>query len=81
MSPATGEMYTVVPHRMHDGLPCGTWHGRVLCVISEGRAIVQQMKIDGERWRPSMSTCVDVAALGPLAVDVDLFGDPIGNAR
>ncbi|MCW2768520.1 MAG: hypothetical protein JWO11_4479 [Nocardioides sp.] len=76
MTPAVGEMYTVVPHMLPHGDRCGTFHCRVTSGPRDGKAIVQQMKIDGQRWKPSMSTCVFITALRPLEVQVDLFGDP-----
>lgn len=84
--PAKGEMYTVAPHRMPDGsktgYQCGTWHCRIKGTgFDDGRITVQEMKIVGNRWKPAMSTTVPIAMLQPLAVDVDLFGDPIGGAR
>ena len=86
MTPTYGEMYTVTPHRMPDGSKtgflCGTWHCRVKSrMVHDGRISVQEMKIDGRRWKPAMSTVVPVSALHPLAVQVDLFGDPAGRAR
>lgn len=93
MTPAKGEMYTVIPHRMYDGSKtgsqCGAWHCRVKghafdsrITVGEwaGREVVavQEMKIVDGRWKPAMNTCVQVDKLGPLAVQVDLFGDPAG---
>lgn len=80
ITPVVGEIYTVMPHRMPGtGVVCGTWNGRVDSLLDGGRAWVQEMKIDGDKWRPSMTTTVDVAALRPLQVQVDLFGDPVGG--
>jgi len=71
-----GEMYTVTPHAMHDGVTRGGWHCQVLSDELNGRVIVREMQVDGGTWRPRMSTAVPVAALAPLAVQVDLFGNP-----
>lgn len=73
---AVGEMYTVMPHVLPHGATCGTWHCRIKSVGADGKATAQQMKIDNGRWKPSMSTSVFVSALQPLAVQVDLFGNP-----
>lgn len=96
MTPVKGEMYTVIPHRMFDGsktgFQCGAWHCRVMGGVVDSRittgewagrrvVAVQEMKIVDGKWKPAMSTSVQVDRLGPLAVDVDLFGDPVGGAR
>lgn len=86
LAPAIGEMYTVIPHRMFDGsktgFQCGAWHCRVKGNVFDGdKVTVQEMKIVDGRWKPAMSTCIRVDKLGPLEVDVDLFGDPVGGAR
>lgn len=86
LQPLVGEMYTVTPHRMYDGsktgFQCGTWHCRVKGNVFDGcKVTVQEMKIDGGRWKPAMSTTIHVDKLRPLAVDVDLFGNPVGGAR
>jgi hypothetical protein len=96
VTPVKGEMYTVIPHRMYDGsktgLQCGTWHCRAkgdafVSGITDGEwagrevVSVQEMKIDGGRWKPAMSTAIRIDMLRPLAVDVDLFGNPAGGAR
>lgn len=89
-APAEGELYTVVPHRMPDGsktgLLCGRWHCRVKgdgFDASDGtrRITVQEMKVDGGRWKPAIHTAVPIAALVPLEVQLDLFGNPAGGAR
>ncbi|GAB3817736.1 hypothetical protein ACFOX0_17920 [Micromonospora zhanjiangensis] len=73
-----GDLATVTPHTMHDGQPCGTWHCRLLSdPNNRGRVVVQEVVVDGDRWRNRMSTSVDVAALVPLTVQVDLFGNPV----
>jgi hypothetical protein len=94
--PTKGEMYTVIPHRMYDGsktgFQCGAFHCRVKGDAFDshikdgewaGRRVVsvQEMKIDNGRWMPAMSTTISVDRLRPLAVDVDLFGNPAGGAR
>jgi hypothetical protein len=79
MSVVEGELYTVSPHVLPHGAKCGTWHCRITSVGADGKATAQQMKIVDGRWRPSMSTCVFVSALRPLAVQLDLFGDPVGE--
>ena len=81
VSPVKGEMYTVTPHCMPDGSKtgflCGTWHCRIRGDgFGDGRITVQEMKVDGCRWKPAMSAVVPIAMLRPLAVNVDLFGDP-----
>ncbi len=84
MTPERGGLYTVTPHRMYDGsktgFQCGRWHCRTKgSVFGDDLITVQQMKIVGGQWKPAMSTAVPVAALVPLEVDVDLFGNPIGD--
>jgi hypothetical protein len=72
-----GEMFTVTAHRLPHGADCGGgWHCRITGDERDGKVPVQQMKPDGDQWRPSMSTLVYVAALRPHAVQVDLFGNP-----
>lgn len=95
MKPARGEMYTVTPHRMYDGsktgFQCGAFHCRALGEAFDSRikdgawtglrvVRVQEMKIVDGKWKPAMQTCVQVDKLGPLAVQVDLFGNPAGGA-
>ncbi len=59
-------MFTVAPHVLPHGEPtAGGWHCRINGPV-----------LDGDRWRPGMSTLVFIAALRPLAVQVDLFGNP-----
>jgi hypothetical protein len=88
-TPAPGHMFTVAPHRMRDGsktgFMCGPWHCRIVGTgFDDGTGIritVQEMKVDGNRWKPAMSTTVSIAVLRPLEVDVDLFGNPIGRGQ
>jgi hypothetical protein len=69
-----GEMYTVTAHALpHGADTAGGWHCRLTGNPQDGKVVVQQMRIDGDRWRPSMSTSVYVTALGPLQVQTDLF--------
>lgn len=79
MTPAAGELVTVAPHRLPHGATCGRFHARTRGAVHDGRVIVQQMRPDGDRWKPGMSTCVFAAAVGPLEVQVDLFGNPAGT--
>ncbi|MFI6266141.1 hypothetical protein [Micromonospora sp. NPDC051006] len=72
-----GEMYTITAHVLPHGEPNpGGWHCRITGDERDGKVVVQQMRLDGTRWTPGMSTSVYVTALRPLAVQVDLFGDP-----
>lgn len=74
-----GAMFTVTAHALPHGPRCGGgWHARILAVPRDGAVDVQQMKVDGGRWRPSMQTMVFVHALQPLAVPVDADGNPVG---
>lgn len=72
-----GEMYTVAPHVLpHGPHNPGGWHCRTTSDERDGKVAVQEMRLDGTRWRPGMHTFVYVTALMPLVVQVDLFGDP-----
>lgn len=75
---AVGEMFTLAADGVaHAPRNPGGWHCRVTgAVFGDGLVSVQEMKIDGSRWRPAMRTTVLVSALRPLAVQTDLFGDP-----
>lgn len=70
-------MFTVIPHVLPNGtgVRCGTSHCRVSGDPYDGKVWVQEMKLDGGRWRPRMCTLVAVRALVPLCVQVDLFGE------
>ncbi len=95
MNPVKGELYTVIPHRMYDGsktgFQCGAFHCQVKSNVVASRitagewagrpmVTVQEMKIVDGKWKPAMSTSIQVDKLAPLAVQVDLFGDPVGGA-
>lgn len=70
-------MFTLAPNGLpHSPRNPGGWHCRVLGTPSEGTVHVQEMKVDGGRWRPSMQTSVFVHALRPLAVQLDEVSEP-----
>ena len=82
MTPAKGELYTVVQHTVPHGAEVGRFHCLVLGEVRDGRVHICQMKIgDDGKWRRSMQTSVYASALVPLEVQLDLFGDPAGGAR
>lgn len=81
--PAVGELVTVEPHVMADGKTrCGRWNGRVRshCRKSLEWVRVQEIRPVGGAWERGMTTQARIDHLGPIEVDVDLFGNPAGGA-
>lgn len=82
MTPAVGDLVTVLPHSMVGGWKCGRWHGRVrsLCRVSTDKVWVQELKVVDGRWKLGMTTQARIDHLGPIELDVDLFGNPVDVA-
>jgi hypothetical protein len=82
VKPAPGETFTVTPHKLPHGDRCGRWHCIVTgpARVTPGAWLVREIKADGDRWQPGMSTCVFESALVTLEVQTDLFGNPVGRA-
>jgi hypothetical protein len=81
VTPEVGDLVTVLPHRQFaTRLMMGRWHGRVrdLCLVHTDWVWVQQVRRDGDAWRPGMTTQARIDHLVPIEVDIDLFGNPVG---
>lgn len=81
---ATGDLVTVAPHVLPDlKVRCGRFHGRVECParVTPGVVWVQQMRPAGGTWNPGVHVAVRVDQLGPLELQIDLFGNPSDQAK
>jgi hypothetical protein len=81
VTPAVGDLVTVLPHKMPGVGLCGRWHGRVRsrCRISTDQLWVQEVKPAGHVWEMGMTAQARIDRLVPIELDVDLFGNPAGS--